>query len=326
MYEEEHSGAEGVVSPRWRPVSLAPLVEVPCGTADTSCAPRGSLSKKERLNYIDAVYCLANKPGVTPTSEIPGARSRYDDFVGSHMQQTPFVHADGLFLGYHRYYLWQYEKALRNECGYEGAQPYWDWTLSYEDPRTSTVLDGSPYSLGSNGVFVPNRNATTVVIPNGPTLVFPPGTGGGCVYSGPFTPDKFQLHLGPVGYEPQGPGGGFGYNPRCLVRDLSLVFSQHQRPTNVTKLLDGCADLGCFNIELDAPGGVHGSGHFQMGNIALDVFASPSDPLFWLHHAQIDRLWAIWQNQNPQVRTNEVWGTQTAGNCEFLLPYLHQIP
>jgi len=135
-------------------------VKIPCGTADTSCAPRGSLSKKERLNYIDAVYCLANKPGVTPTSEIPGARSRYDDFVGSHMQQTPFVHADGLFLGYHRYYLWQYEKALRNECGYEGAQPYWDWTLSYEDPRTSTVLDGSPYSLGSNGVFVPLSSLT----------------------------------------------------------------------------------------------------------------------------------------------------------------------
>ncbi|KAK0649934.1 hypothetical protein B0T16DRAFT_492448 [Cercophora newfieldiana] len=275
----------------------------------------GSLSKKERLNYIDAVYCLASKPAKTPASEIPGARTRYDDFVGSHIQYTPFVHASGLFLPYHRYYVWLYEKALREECGYKGAQPYWDWTLSYKDPRKSSVFDGSPYSLGSNGVFIPNRDPIELVIPNTPTRVFPPATGGGCIYSGPFTPDKWQINLGPIGIPPTGPQGGLGYNPRCLTRDLSPVLSLSTRPTNVTALLDGCADLGCLNIQLDTPdGGVHGFGHFQMGTTAFDVFISPSDPVFWLHHAQVDRLWTIWQNQNPAVRTSQVWGTQTAGN------------
>lgn len=278
---------------------------------------RGSLSKKERLNYIDAVHCLARKAGQTSRADIPGARTRYDDFVASHIQQTLSVHADGLFLGYHRYLVHLYEKALREECGYKGAQPYWDWTLSYKDPRQSPVLDGSPYSLGSNGIYVPNREPIVVSLPGGQTLVFPPATGGGCVESGPFTADKYQIHLGPVGYEPQGPQGGLGYNPRCLERDLSLVFSADTRPTNVTALLDGCTDLGCFNRQLDAPGGVHGSGHQQLGMVQLDVFASPSDPVFWLHHAQIDRLWAIWQNQDPQARTFQVWGTQTAGNGMF---------
>ncbi len=26
---------------------------------------------------------------------------------------------------------------------------------------------------------------------------------------------------------------------------------------------------------------------------------SPTDPIFWLHHAEIDRLWEIWRRANP---------------------------
>ncbi|KAJ4290793.1 hypothetical protein N0V88_006543 [Collariella sp. IMI 366227] len=100
----------------------------------------GSLSKKDRLSYIGAVYCLYNNNSfITPPSEVPGVRNRYNDFVSGHLQLTPFVHADGLFLPFHRFYVHLYEKALREECGYKGAQPYWDWTLSYRDPRQSAV-------------------------------------------------------------------------------------------------------------------------------------------------------------------------------------------
>ena len=264
------------------------------------------------------MHCLhANHSFVTPPSTIPGIRNRYDDFVGSHLLLTPFVHASGLFLPFHRFYVHLYETALRTECGYTGAQPYWDWTLSYEDPASSPVLDGSPWSMGSNGVFVAGREPLSVA---GPALTrtFEPATGGGCVFSGPFTADRFTVNLGPVSYEPAAPEGGLGYNPRCLVRDVSPVFGADTRPTNVTALL-GCQDLGCLNVQLDEPqGGVHGSGHFQVGGIALDVFASPADPVFWLHHAQVDRLWTIWQNlEDPRERTDQVWGTQTAANSRF---------
>ncbi|KAK5659989.1 hypothetical protein OQA88_13455 [Cercophora sp. LCS_1] len=288
----------------------------------TGCTPSkllrrrewGSLSKRDRQDYIDAAYCLARKPNKIPLSEMPGARRRYDDFVASHLQQTPFVHADGLFLGYHRHYVHLYERALREECGYKGTQPYWDWTLSYTDPSKMTVFDGSPWSLGSNGVFVPGRNATELPLPGTDiVLVFPPATGGGCIQTGPFTEDKFKAILGPVGNLPQGPDGGQGYNPRCLVRDLSPTFSRDAGPQNVTALLDGSPDLGTFNTKLDIQG-VHGVGHFLVGGEQLDVFVSPNDPIFWLHHAQVDRVWAIWQGQNLAERVNAVWGTQTSGN------------
>jgi tyrosinase len=69
--------------------------------------------------------------------------------------------------------------------------------------------------------------------------------------------------------------------------------------------------------------GVHGSGHFSLGGIELDVFVSPSDPMFWLHHAQIDRLWAIWQGQDLRGRTRQVWGTGTNADSESFFPLCH---
>lgn len=45
-----------------------------------------------------------------------------------------------------------------------------------------------------------------------------------------------------------------------------------------------------------------------------DTFSSPGDPIFFLHHAQIDRLWTIWQSQDPRNRQYAVSGTSTAQN------------
>lgn len=43
-----------------------------------------------------------------------------------------------------------------------------------------------------------------------------------------------------------------------------------------------------------------------------DTFSSPGDPVFYLHHAQIDRLWTLWQEQNPAERQYAIEGTGTA--------------
>lgn len=40
----------------------------------------GSLSKAERLDYINAVKCLRSLPARTPSSVAPGARSRVCSF------------------------------------------------------------------------------------------------------------------------------------------------------------------------------------------------------------------------------------------------------
>jgi hypothetical protein len=51
-----------------------------------------SLSDDEKIAYTDAVKCLMDKPSISG-SAIPGAMSRFDDFVGVHINQTLSIHA-----------------------------------------------------------------------------------------------------------------------------------------------------------------------------------------------------------------------------------------
>ena len=43
----------------------------------------------------------------------------------------------------------------------------------------------------------------------------------------------------------------------------------------------------------------HGPGHNWIGGDMANVMISPNDPVFWFHHAQVDRVWAKWQENNP---------------------------
>jgi tyrosinase len=115
-----------------------------------------------------------------------GAKTRYDDFVVTHIMLTPWTHGNGNFLSWHRYYMWTFEQALRNECGYEGYQPYYNWPLWAEDPKKSPLFDGSDTSISGDGVYVANRNAMCVPNPGRCFVTVQPGSGGGCVASGPF--------------------------------------------------------------------------------------------------------------------------------------------
>lgn len=125
------------------------------------------------------------------------------------------------------------------------------------------------------------------------------------------------MNLGPVAFEPVDGDNGLDYNPRCLKRDLSLEWSNHTKPTDITTLFNSCTDLGCFDSVLESLDGVHAGGHFTIGGIESDAFASSGDPAFYAHHAQVDRMWTLWQNLNPRNRTKQVYGTSTALNSKF---------
>lgn len=45
--------------------------------------------------------------------------------------------------------------------------------------------------------------------------------------------------------------------------------------------------------------GTHNSGHRWIGG-HMGRSASPNDPIFWLHHANVDRIWALWQEFHAQ--------------------------
>lgn len=47
---------------------------------------------------------------------------------------------------------------------------------------------------------------------------------------------------------------------------------------------------------------------FSLGGLQLDPFSGPADPIWWLTAANFDRLWAIWQGQDLETRSNQVTG------------------
>ena len=68
--------------------------------------------------------------------------------------------------------------------------------------------------------------------------------------------------------------------------------------------LNGFATFTAFQAAIE--GAVHAGVHSAVGG-DMETGSSPSDPLFWLHHANLDRLWWAWYNspqgnhQNPPL-------------------------
>lgn len=175
--------------------------------------------------------------------------------------------------------------------------------------------------MSGNGEYVESAGDIQLSLGDYPVIHLPTGNGGGCVTSGPFK--DYQVNLGPVAL--MLPGGETGstenplaYNPRCLKRDLSAqIIQDYANFTAIVDLLLRPDNIYDFQMKMQGvPGsgniGVHGGGHYCMGgDPSRDVFVSPGDPAFWLHHGMIDRVWWIWQNLKPSKRINAIAGTAT---------------
>jgi Common central domain of tyrosinase len=67
-------------------------------------------------------------------------------------------------------------------------------------------------------------------------------------------------------------------------------------------------------------GAHHGGVHSWVGGTMADPGQSPGDPLFFLHHANVDRLWAIWQRNHPAVAqyTLDSWPSENEFGGAFV--------
>lgn len=106
----------------------------------------------------------------------------------------------------------------------------------------------------------------------------------------------------------------YAYNPRCLRRDFTdEILHRYANTSSVLALLrpSSLSDtIWSFETNMQGPGdvpelGVHGAGHYSTGgDPGRDVYVSPGEPAFWSHHANIDRVWWIWQMLDPETRAD----------------------
>ncbi|KAL2142548.1 hypothetical protein VTI28DRAFT_1051 [Corynascus sepedonium] len=278
------------------------------------------LSVDERKEYISAVLCLQSKPSKIPEGEAPGALSRFDDFVATHMTMAGQLHSPTHLFAAHRYFIYAYEKALRDECGYKGYQPYMNYDRYAEDPINSPMFDGSDSSMGGNGGPY-NYTGVPQPFPR-PYNLIPPAGGGGCVTEGPFK--DMVVSLGPKGalfrdLEPNPRADGLGSNPRCLRRDINKYSAMGGRANYTYSAIMDNNDVDSFynrylgmpQLKGDPyPWGLHSAGHYIMGgDPGGDFYCSPGDPAFYFHHGMLDRVWWIWQMQDPANRVHAVPGS-----------------
>lgn len=227
-------------------------------------------------------------------------------------------HQSWYFLPWHRGYLSALEDVLRKEIELqEGphetwALPYWNYFAAGQNVlppafRTANWPDGT----GDNPLFVVQRwgplagatpfdvASVTNLDPMNDPGFSGPGNGGGVGFGGPETGFSWS------GTE----SGGIENDPHNVVHGL----------------------VGGRNPAAVFPPGTPLAGNFQHG-VMSDPRAAALDPIFYLHHCNLDRLWESWNAFPPgkpsgdpsdwQNPTDARWlgGPASIGEREFAMP------
>lgn len=77
--------------------------------------------------------------------------------------------------------------------------------------------------------------------------------------------------------------------------DLESTFAERQSLTNAL-FTDSAYDDFSANVE-----DIHNLVHVLVGGDMVDIATAAFDPIFWLHHCNVDRLMAIYQASHPNL-------------------------
>lgn len=269
----------------------------PQSPADSSLCPQRrewrTLSSAGKESYITAVQCLLEKPSGLSAALNPhnsSSSSLYTDFPFIHSRAGYKTHHVAPFLPWHRYFLNIYHRALREECGYQGELVYWDWTLDSKNLTAAPVFATEGFDgFGGNG-----DSSSPVVV----------GKTGRCVTTGPFAGKVEALYYDVTP------------NRHCLARGFrddegglgQIGNSEELAPENMEKILS-LSTYSEFVFALESK--VHDVIPFGVAG-DFETFTAPYDPLFFLHHVQLDRLWWIWQSRGKGDERWEEYDGHTA--------------
>lgn len=247
------------------------------------------LTVAEKKAFVQAIKGLKAQNSVLH----PGSQSRYDDYVEIHRSAmdaaqisatgtvlTPgWGHFDSAFFPWHRELLYRFEEDLRSVK--PGVTiPYWDWTRGQ-----SAASAAWPFTHDFIGVDGTDANSDRVEREAGAPSPYPyefdPLTWTVVVTDNPGDPDFLQRGFGE---RPDAPG--LPQN-NVTVTGTNTSFRQAIGSVAYTTLRPRSEDL--HNL-------VH-----RWARGSMIAASSPNDPVFWMHHANIDRMWTLWQEKNPAL-------------------------
>ena len=250
------------------------------------------LTATERDNFLRAVLTLKNTIA-NPAAPAAQQISIFDQFVAVHLYTLSINapggggpinmgHNESAFCPWHRYYLLEFEQALQ-AVDPSVTLPYWDWT---DHTAVQTIIFQSNF-MGPNGGVG--------------------GVGGGNIQSGYFA---FNAPAVLPVWWPVGLAGwrvksqlqqGYGatlqrsFSPFASLEtqarvQICLGRNNYENPSGFRPYLEG----GSFGNDM------HNGMHGWVGGNMGDPLSSPNDLIFFMHHCNIDRLWAMWQIDSHQ--------------------------
>ncbi len=252
-----------------------------------------SLSAQEWDRLLGAIITL--KHTFAPGSTV----SVYDQFVAIHLgvtgltgaQTVDGAHGGPAFFPWHREYLKRMEQALQS-VDPQVSIPYWNWGLGGDAETLPLFQDARMGPMGSGGAS--GREVMSGYFAQAPNA---------------FNPLGWTIHptLRPF------PGAALQRNSSL---DTSTASPDPNWPapwpsaTAITNIL-AQPTFNLFRPALEWP--PHGIVHVRMGR-HMSAMTSPNDPIFFLHHAQVDRLWAQWQQTHPGGANYNPLGTGGQGH------------
>src|SRR5262249_55141215 len=223
------------------------------------------------------------RDGVRQLKSRPASnRISWASFAGIHGNNTGFKlcpHGNWYFLPWHRAYLLMYERTVRQLTGHnEFALPYWDWTTNRQLP---TAFVQPTWNGQTNPLFEPTRTMS-------PTDSLPDGVVG---------PNVIAQILGETDFE-------------------SFGTSRPNQPGHVQNSLDQSWIVCEFcGIQGTLESNPHNTVHNRVGGLMRSAQSS-LDPIFMMHHCNIDRIWAVWNAPplNNQNTNDPLWAGMTFQN------------
>ena len=241
-----------------------------------------SMTAEEKTRLVNALKKLKSKKVTAPDgSQI----SLYDTYVAIHLGVTRLekngtilpaganngAHNNGAFLSWHREFIRRIEEELRLVSDDTDLTiPYWDWA---DQTGTMNEIFTADF-LGGDATGEEEGSGRKV----GPDHPFSKQNGW------PIDPRVhiFRLHL----------NLRWGDVLRRNMESPSALPDLSQMDALFAPEMD---NFEKFREELESGPQLHNNMHRWVGGSMMD-FSSPNDPIFVLNHANVDRLWALWQS------------------------------